>query len=192
MVRLTGRPVYMKEQERSKRWQQKVEREFLAAYDEQADTLFRHVMLRARDRETAKDIVQETFSRTWLYLSQGKEIAYLRAFLFRVANNLIVDRSRRKRSASLDKMMEDDGFEPVDEAAADPLTIPQTREALDHLRSLDEIYQTAIRMRFFDNKSPKEIAAELGVTENVVSVRIHRGIERLSRLMARHKPALGR
>jgi len=174
---------------RSENWKKELEREFLAAYDEHADALFRHVLLRIRDRELAKDIVQEAYSRTWLYLSEGKTVSYLRAFLFRVANNLIVDYSRRKKATSLDALMEDDGFEPVDEQTADPITIPQTREAMNHLQSLDEIYRTAITMRFFDNMSPKEIAVQLGVSENVVSVRIHRGIQRLSQVMKR-RPAL--
>jgi len=157
----------------------------LAAYDEHSNALFRHVQLRVRDREAALDIVQETFSRAWLYLSQGKKIDYMRAFLYRVANNLIVDGSRKKRASSLDKMMEEDGFEPQDEFAKDPSEIPQAREAMALLKSLEDIYRTAITMRFIDQMTPKEIAKELGVSENVVSVRIHRGIARLSKMMNR-------
>ena len=180
----------MNKQSREKKWKEDLEADFLAAYDEHADVLFRHTLLRVRDREAAKDIVQEAFSRTWKYLSEGKKIDYIRAFLFRVAGNLIVDASRRKKSVSLDTMMEVDGFEPVDEHAVDPVLIPQLRETMAHLKVLDEIYQTAIRMRYFDNMTPKEIARSLGVSENVVSVRIHRGIERLSHIM-KQTPALG-
>lgn len=180
----------MNKRTRSEEWKQKLEVQFLSAYDEHADALFRHTLLRVRDREAAKDIVQESFSRTWGYLAKGKKIVYIRAFLFRVAGNLIVDAARRKKSVSLDNMIEQDGFEPVDEHAIDPTTIPQLRETMGHLKALDEIYQTAIRMRYFENMTPKEIATSLGVSENVVSVRIHRGIERLSRIMKR-RPALG-
>ena len=162
----------------------------MTAYDAHADALFRHVLLRVRDRDAAKDIVQEAFSRTWIYLSDGKTIEYIRAFLFRVAGNLIVDGARRKKSVSLDNMMENDGFEPVDEHTVNPIEIPQMRESMAYLQTLDEIYQTAIRMRYFDNMTPKEIASRLGVSENVVSVRIHRGIQRLSSLM-KQEPALG-
>ncbi|HTR19093.1 MAG TPA: RNA polymerase sigma factor [Candidatus Paceibacterota bacterium] len=168
---------------RTQAWKQDFEASFLAAYDDHADALFRHVFLRLRDREVATDVVQETFSRAWLYLSKGKRIDYMRAFLYRVANNLIVDVSRKKRSTSLDRMMEDDGFELRDEAAKDPAEIPQAREAMALLTSLDEIYRTVITMRFIEELSPGEIAQRLGVSENVVSVRIHRGIARLSKLM---------
>lgn len=172
-------------QTRQQKWLVELEAEFLKSHDQHADALFRHVLLRVRDREVAKDIVQETFSRTWLYLSEGKKVEYIRAFLYRVANNLIVDGSRRKKSASLDAMMEDDGFEPMDESIRDFAEKPQAREAMQMLGGLDEIYRTAITMRYVDELSPREIAAKLGVSENVISVRIHRGIERLSKLMNR-------
>jgi RNA polymerase sigma-70 factor (ECF subfamily) len=164
-------------------WVRAVEKEFLAAYEAHSDALFRHCLIRVRDREIAKDITQEAFSRTWLYLSEGKKIEYIRAFLYRVANNLIVDGSRKKKSSSLDALMDEDGFEIKDETLTDPSEKMATREAMQLLKSLDEIYRTAITMRFMDEMSPREIARTLGVSENVVSVRIHRGIERLNKLM---------
>lgn len=177
---------------RSEKWKRELEARYLAAYDEHADALFRHVQLRVRDREAAVDLVQETFARAWLYLSEGKNIEYMRAFLYRVANNLIVDGSRKKKSSSLDKMMEEDGFEVKDESLKDPAEVPQAREALALLKSLEDIYRTAITMRFIEEMTPKEIAQELGVSENVVSVRIHRGIARLSKMMEHPKAEAAR
>lgn len=164
---------------------EQIERAFLDAYEEHADALFRHCLLRVRDRDAAKDIVQEAYSKTWIYLSEGNDIEYMRAFLYRVANNLIVDGARRKKAASLESMMEDDGFEPEDESIRDFADIPAAREAVKMLDELDEIYRTAITMRYLDEMSPREIAEALGVSENVVSVRIHRGIEKLSKLAKR-------
>ena len=161
-----------------------LEKRFLEAYDEHADALFRHCLIRVRDRDIAKDLVQEAFSRTWLYLSEGKKIEHIRAFLYRVANNLIVDGSRRKKSSSLDSMMEEDGFEVKDESLTDPGDIADARGAMKLLSSLDEIYRVAISMRFIDGLSPKEIAVALSVSENVVSVRIHRGIDKLKKIAA--------
>src|ERR1700685_683804 len=115
-----------KEQE----WAARVEREFMLAYEDHADALFRHVLLRVREREKAKDIVQDAFSKTWIYLSEGNTIDHIKAFLFRVANNLIVDWARKKKSSSLDIMMDEDGFEIVDETVADPSEMQGVREAL--------------------------------------------------------------
>lgn len=165
------------------------EEQFLEAYEEHADALLRHVMVRVRDRELSKDIVQEAYSKTWVYMSEGKEIEYLRAFLYRVANNLIIDWSRKKKSSSLETMMEDDGFEPADDNVKDFADVPAAREAVKLLDQLEEIYRTAITMRYMDEMSPREIAEALGVSENVVSVRIHRGIEKLSKIAKREPGA---
>ena len=171
-----------------KEWAANLEREFMAAYEANADMLFRHCLLRVRDREKAKDIVQEAFSRTWVYLSEGKEIEHIKAFLFRVANNLIIDGARKKKSSSLDAMMDEDGFEIADDSITDPAEKQGIREAMKLLSELDEIYRVVITMRYMDELSPKEIAAVLGVSENVVSVRIHRAIVRLQALYNPVKP----
>ncbi len=180
----------MSEADENNKIEQTPEQRFLEAYELYADALLRHCMMRVRDRELAKDIVQEAYSKTWVYMSEGKEIEYLRAFLYRVSNNLIIDWARKKKASSLDTMMEDDGFEPADDNVKDFADVPAAREAVKMLGELDEIYRTAITMRYLDEMSPREIADALGVSENVVSVRIHRGIEKLSKL-AKREPGQG-
>lgn len=157
----------------------KIEEEFLAAYDAYADAIFRHCLIRIRDRELARDITQDTFTRTWQYLSEGNQVEHVRAFLYRVANNLIVDSTRKRRSTSLDALAEEDGFEVEDESIRAPIDTPALTEALKVLDEMDESYRTIITMRFVDELGPKEIAQALGLSENVVSVRLHRGIAQL-------------
>ena len=84
-----------------------LEKQFLKAYDEFADPIFRHCYFRVFNRERAKDLMQETFTKTWEYLNQSpitnheSRITNMRAFLYRVANNLIIDNSRQKDERSL-------------------------------------------------------------------------------------------
>ncbi len=162
---------------------QQKEKEFLAAYEQNADALFRHCYARVRDRELAKDIVQEAFTRTWVYIASGKQVDHIRAFLYRTLHNAIVDTMRKKRSVSLDVLTEEDGFEPVDEPTELPAEIrEEITEALKLLKSLDEMYSTVITMRYIDQLTPGEIAHALNISENVVSVRIHRGVKQLREL----------
>lgn len=167
----------------------RIEREFLEAYEENADALLRHALLRVRDREAAKDVVQEAFARTWLHLSKGRQVEHPRAFLYRVANNVIIDRSRRKKAESLDALMEEQGFEPRDEHAADPADSRAARDAARLVEGLGEIYRIVVVMRYVEDMSPKEIAGALGLSENVVSVRLHRALARLRKSAARGGPA---
>lgn len=159
-----------------------IKEQFLTAHDAYADALFRHCYFRVYDRELAKDLVQETFCRTWTYLSQGKEIKNIRAFLYRILHNVIVDEIRRKKPLSLDQLVEE-GFSPKDESAPDMEQRLVVKDIIQKLGLLDESHREIMQMRFIDDLSPKEISAVLGVSENVVSVRIHRGINKLRQLV---------
>ena len=169
-----------------------MERKFLEAYDENVNALFRHSLMRVRNREVAKDLVQETFARTWSYLAEGKDIVHMKAFLYRTLQNLIVDTSRKKRSVSLETLQEEDGFEPKDEShEADAETREEMKAAMRLLSSLDEMYASAISMRYIEGLSPGEIAKALAVSENVVSVRIHRGLKQLREIWRRNHNTYG-
>lgn len=168
--------------EKTKR-QKALEHEFLAVHSTHANALFRHCVSRVRDRELAKDIVHETFARTWMYVAEGKHVDHMRAFLYRTLNNLIVDTIRKQRTVSLDAMQEDDHFEPMAEPHEPPPELrEEMRTALALISSLDDTYASVITMRYIDGFSHGEIANILNLSENVVSVRIHRGTKKLREL----------
>ena len=158
------------------------ERNILSAYDAYADALFRHCYFRLYDRELAKDAVQDTFMRAWEYLTNGNSIENMRAFLYRVANNVVIDKVRKHSSLSLDALHEK-GFDPRDEGQTTRVdAVVSGREALRVLNKLEDSYRTVLVMRYVDDLMPREIAAILGETENVVSVRIHRAMKKTKKL----------
>lgn len=64
--------------------------------DQHSDTVFRFALKQLRDRDTAKDIVQDSFLRLWMKLDAVQECKG-RSYLLTTAHNLIVDRSRRRK-----------------------------------------------------------------------------------------------
>lgn len=163
---------------------QELEQLFLEAYDANADDIFRHCVFRLRDREKAKEVTQEVFTRTWEYLRSGHDIDNMRAFLYRVANNLIIDTVRVKgRTTSLDEFLEQGIQIPEDkEKGKDPFFAAEARQLVTLVDKLDDMYREVIVMRYLEDLSVKEIAHHLGETESNVSVRIHRGIAKLREL----------
>ncbi|MDO8558290.1 MAG: RNA polymerase sigma factor [bacterium] len=156
-----------------------IEEQFLQAYDAYADAIFRHCYFRVFSRELAMDLMQESFTRTWAYLADGKTVENLRAFIYRVANNLIIDGSRKHKEVSLD-VLQEKGFDPATPRRKEGLqNITDGKYAIEKLRLLDPKYRTPISMRYIDDLTPKEIAQILGESENIVSVHIHRGMEQL-------------
>lgn len=159
------------------------EQQFLEAFEHYSDDLFRHCYFRISDRERALDLVQDTFTKVWDYLAQGGTIDQFRPFLYRTLSNLIIDEYRKKKMTSLDAMLEG---ETVTEGSFQELRVgglENLERQLDAKRFLSELdrmppqYKEMVVMRYLDELSPKEIAAITGESENVVSVRIHRGME---------------
>ncbi len=164
-----------------------LEKRFLEAYESYSDALYRHCYFRVYSREQAQDLVQETLTKTWQYLCEGNEVKNLRAFLYRVATNLIVDEARRRKrqkGQSLDYLEEKGVAFPAGE---DELELAHNRleaaEAQKVMRKLDDAYREVILMRYIDNLTPQEIAEILGEEPNTISVRLHRGVKKLKELL---------
>ena len=161
------------------------EERFLKAYEEYGDALFRHAAMRISDREKAIDIVHDTFTKVWSYVRGGHEIDSYRPFLYKVLNNLIIDTYRKQREASLDALLEREG---VSEGSFDELSEDTTealaatidgRQAFELIGTLPDTYREVLLLRFIDELGPREIGVLIEETENVVSVRIHRGLKML-------------
>ena len=158
------------------------ERQFLEAYDAHSDAIFRYCYYRVFDREKAKDFAQEAFCRTWKYISEGKEVENIRAFLYRTATNIIIDESRKKKASSLDQIMEK-GFMPKTDPREKTQDYFTGQELIAIVKSLDEKYRDVILMKYVDDLSTKEIAFALHETENNVYVRISRGLEKVKEIL---------
>ncbi|OHB24818.1 MAG: hypothetical protein A2542_03015 [Parcubacteria group bacterium RIFOXYD2_FULL_52_8] len=161
------------------------QQEFLSAYEQFADAIFRHGYFRTSDRERARDVTQETFTRTWEYLAKGGEIKSMKAFLYRIANNLIVDDFRKKKSHSLDELQEE-GLDPVDTSVGSREAALDAKAAVAVLDQLDPSYRDVITLRYVDDLSPREIAEVLHQTENAVSVRLHRGLRKAREILEKN------
>ena len=162
-----------------------LEEKFLEVYETHSDAIFRYCYFRLYNQEKAKDMAQETFIKVWTYLKDGHEIDNLKAFLYRVATNLIIDDSRKKKETSLE-ILQENGFEPSldgeakEEKRIDGLFLQEI------LALLDEEYRDVVYMRYIEELQPREIAVILNESVNVISVRIHRGLKKLKLLMVQH------
>lgn len=155
---------------------------FIKAYDAYADAIFRHCYFRVYNRELGKELMQETFTRTWDYMVKGNEVKNIRTFLYKIANNLIIDHVRKKKELSLETLQET-GFEPSHTTKDDVHTHIDAERVIEVIEKLDEMYREPVLMRYLDGLKPKEIAELLNETVNVVSVRINRGVKQLRELL---------
>ena len=165
------------------------EERFLKAFDEYGDALFRHATLRISDRERAIEIVHDSYTKVWTYIRSGHQIDAFRPFLYKVLNNLIIDEYRKIKESSLDAILEGEGidegsFEDLQDHSMQKLLKElDGREALGVVGELPDIYREVLIMRFVDDLRPKEICDLVEETENTVSVRIHRGLGLLKKII---------
>lgn len=156
---------------------------FIQAYDRYADAIYRHCLFRTGDADRAQDLMQDTFIRAWKYVAEGREIDHLRALLYKIANNLIIDNAKRsKKTVSLEDLHEK-GFDPgMDETQRLHHRL-DAESALAFLPQLKKSYQEMLVLRYVDEFSPKEIAQILGKSENLVSVTLHRALSQLRKIL---------
>lgn len=152
------------------------------AYREHSDAIFRYCLFKISDREKALDFVQETYARTWQYLLNGNQIDNIKTFLYTTARHIIIDEYRKKKTLSLDDLVEG-GMEPFEEIEEALYTSFDTKRVMEFVQKLPESYSSVIVMRYVNDLSVKDIAEIVNESENVVSVRIHRGLSKLRELI---------
>ena len=170
-----------------------LKQEFENAFDEYSDALFRHSCFRLSDHERARDLVQDAFMKAWDYARKEKSIKNWRALLYRILNNLIIDEYRKKKSTSLDALLEEDG---VTEAHFDDLVVGglQEEEArVDNLMKVEVLQEVLkelsaqerdiITVRIIDEMSVRETAEILKISIGSVHVRLHRALTKVKKIL---------
>ena len=156
-----------------------------AAHREFGGKLNSYASFKLHDPAMGQDLVQDTFMKTWMYIVKGGKVEAMKAFLYHILNNLIVDQYRKikNRTASLDALLEN-GYEPS-EAIEGPSGIFDAiggKAALLLLDRLPEKYRKALKMRFVQGLNLSEMALITGQTKNAMAVQVHRGILKLKLL----------
>lgn len=130
------------------------------------------------NRETCEDLVQQTFMKTWIYLVKGGEIETMKAFLYNILNCLIVDEYRKRKTSSLDVLIEK-GFEPKEVGSTNLSNFLDGKEALLLIKDLPLMYRKIVHMRYVQDLSLEEISLITGSSRNTIAVKLHRGLKKI-------------
>jgi RNA polymerase sigma-70 factor (ECF subfamily) len=161
------------------KYAEEIKKSFDDAYNAYSDAVFRFCFFKTSDSEKAFDLTQETFVRLWNYLRENRKgVGNMRALLYKIARNLIIDEYRKKDIFSLDALHES-GFDVRFDGHRDIEYDAHVREALHALSELEDPYREVALLRFVEGLKPKEVAEALSLSENIVSVRLNRAIKKL-------------
>lgn len=158
-------------------------------YDAFYKTIFGYVFKRTTNYDAAKDIAAETFLKAYVGIGKFKwrNISVLH-WLYRIATNELNKyfNSRTYMPESLSRIHEEYGFDITDYSNAETERtlleedLEKHREFMkinDCVKKLDARYQDVISLRYYEQKSIKEIAATLGKKEGTVKSLLSRGID---------------
>jgi RNA polymerase sigma-70 factor, ECF subfamily len=152
---------------------------FADLVDRHKDAVVSYLTRLTGDRDRAEDLGQETFLRLFRSAGDYREQGYLRAYLYRIAVNLVRSEERRERRLRLlaPFLLRDEHAEPV--ANAGLLRRELHREVAAALARLPLRYRVPLVLHEIEGWSYVDIAEEIGCREGTVKSRVHRGRQQL-------------
>lgn len=151
-----------------------------------AGALFVFALRRLQDRGAAEEVVQDTLVRAWRSRDYDPARGSVDAWLFTIANRLVIDQYRRRgaRPRTTGTTPEDalDGRGLAPDA---PLTDGDVDRAIeawqlaDALRGLSADHRDAVVMVHYEGLTVRETASRLDVPEGTVKSRVYYGLRSL-------------
>lgn len=140
------------------------------------DKLFRLALRITLSREDAEDIVQDTLMKVWSNRAEMSAVSSIEAYAMTMCRNQALDicAKKERQNISLDEKAHDrtDTHSMLpDEKMAQDEGKTLVRQTID---SLPEKQRTAMLMREIEEKTYKEIAQVMGLTESDVKINIFR------------------
>lgn len=154
-------------------------RVFEELYRTTREDLLRYLVRRCRDPDEAADLLAETYLIAWNKLGALPDGDAARFWLFGVARNLVLRSARRQRVALA---LVDRLADVLRSAEAAAPAAGHRQEALRRgLLTLSEQDREIVMLTAWEGLAPREIAAVLGTSANVVRIRLHRARGRLKK-----------
>jgi RNA polymerase sigma-70 factor (ECF subfamily) len=154
-------------------------------FDTYYPVLYRYIYHHVHHTEAAEDLTAEVFARMLKQLAEGRgPRRHLRAWLYRVAHNLVVDESRRRKHRDHDPLDEQavsvEG--EVEQQAETSILREQARTAL---MALTPKQRAVIILKFLEGYENREVARMLDTTIGAVKALQHRGLTAMQRHLER-------
>ena len=148
-------------------------------YQELVDQVFRFTYLKTSNREIAEELTSECFLSTITYL-KDHNVENIRAFLFKVARNKIIDYYRQK-----DRVIYSDevvlAHEPSS-GADEVMIMHEAKMVAEKIRLLPDDDREVLTLRYLEDLEIREIADIIGKSQVATRVQIFRALRKAREL----------
>lgn len=150
-----------------------------ALYEEHYRKLVKLASFYTDDRETAEEVVQDSFCKLLggnFKIKHGSEAAYLRSMVLNGARSQLRKRQVRRNHTPEAAVV-------ADAAEVAGVQASVSAEMMDALRKLPEKQAAVLTLRYYLDLSEAEIAETLNIARGSVKSHAHRGLAKLAKLM---------
>lgn len=151
--------------------------------------IYRAVRAILRDDDEVEDVMQQAYLNAFQHLHQFAGDAQFATWLTRIAVNEALAR-RRKRARFVGEGEDDVTISLVESTVPDPerqAAGSQLRDLMEReIAALPDSFRAVVMMREVEEMSTTETAACLGISEDLVKTRLHRGRTMLRDNLYRH------
>lgn len=151
--------------------------------------VFSFVLKKVQDHNLADEITITVFAKVLNKIDLYDPNFEFKTWILTIAQNTIIDfwrKRSRSNETSTDQLqnVENDFAQSPEELL---ISDENQKEILQIVESLDSKYQSIIKLRFYEEKSIKEIAEELGISTSNTKVRIMRAKKVLAELLKNNR-----
>ena len=170
-----------------------VQRGEMAAFQELVEKYKQKVFYMALDmtgnHHDAEDLSQEVFMKVFTAIKDFRGEAKLSSWLYRIAMNTCIDKTRRKHLKLVD--IDEKVYEQAT-PGKNPEQLVQDRATQDQieqaLQKLPPRQRSIFVMRHYNELMLREIAETLGISEGTVKAQLFRAIQRLQKELGAFRP----
>ncbi len=166
------------------------EHAYLELVNRYKDRLLNFIFGYVHSKESAEDIVQDTFLKLYTSADMYREIAKFSTWIFTIAANLakteLRKRKRRKIFSITDMGFDDKDYEIPSESNVPENSINskyQMKYILKAVYKLDEPFKTALILRDIQELSYEEVSNIVDISIGTVKSRINRGRLKLQKIL---------
>lgn len=160
------------------------EQAFEELYNAYLDQIYGFVMKRVGHTQTCEDIVSDVFRKVFTNLEAfDQSKASFRTWIYRIANNTIIDHYRVNRNPSKPPVVDIDEMIDLATDAQTPEEVYLTAEQQEFIHAcideLPEKYQKIVQLKYLEEMPHEEIAEIMEMSVNNVSVTAHRAVKKM-------------
>jgi RNA polymerase sigma factor (sigma-70 family) len=161
---------------------------FTALVNRHVNLVYSAALRQARSPQLAEEVAQSVFTDLARNAGKLKPDTVLTAWLYQVTRRTAIDVVRRESRRQLREQIASE-MNAMNATASDWTHVEPFLDEAMH--TLDDTDRAAVLLRYFENKSLREVGATLGTSDDAAQKRVSRAVERLRDFFAKRGVTVG-